>query len=225
MDKKNPQIGDQQNSTHVAVQCDTEADVQNFTRTQTHHFTGTNIGVDVALVAVTEQPESVHHVDQSTDVSIPAYHGALTHDELDTLIVTPPHLVICTHEEQYVVVESEGDVAVNVVFERVSHAKLASIFTLSVSGDTASIAQVPHVQVHALTSACVAISTLPATVVLAFTTVPVARSDHDPPIYCCIVPVPELYIIIPLIGLVIAESLAVASAQFGRFTEREKSCN
>lgn len=225
MDKKNPQIGDQQNSTHVAVQCDTEADVQNFTRTQTHHFTGTNIGVDVALVAVTEYPKSVHHVDQSTDVSIPAYHGAFTHDELDTLIVTPPHLVICTHEEQYVVVESDGDVAVNVVFKRVSHAKLASIFTLSVSGDTANIAQVPHVQVHALTSACVAISTLPATVVLAFTTLPVARSAHAPLMYCWIVPVPELYIIIPLTGLVIAASRAVALAQFGRLTDKEKSCN
>lgn len=51
----------------------------------------------------------------------------------------------------------------------------------SVSGVTASDAPVPPVAVPALTSACVAISTLPATVVLAFGVVLFHSSFQVPP--------------------------------------------
>lgn len=80
----------------VAVPCATDAEVKNLTLTYTPHFIGTNIGHHDQFTAHTEYPESVHHVDPSTDVSIPTYHGAFTHDVLDTEILAPHHLVICT---------------------------------------------------------------------------------------------------------------------------------
>ena len=64
-------------------------------------------------------------------------------------------------------------------FQKYNGASIASVTTLSVSGDTDSIAPVPQVLVHAVISACVAISTLPATVVLAFgVTVPVSTDSR-----------------------------------------------
>lgn len=48
---------------------------------------------------------------------------------------------------------------------------MLSVFTLSVSGHTTSCAHVPPVPVHAFTSVVVAISTIPAAVVLALPTV------------------------------------------------------
>lgn len=57
-----------------------------------------------------------------------------------------------------------------------------SVIVLSSAGHTKSSAPVHPVLVHAVTSPLVAFSTLPATVVLAFTTDPVALVDHTPPI-------------------------------------------
>ena len=57
-----------------------------------------------------------------------------------------------------------------------------SVTVLSSAGQTNNSAPVHPVLVHAVTSQLVAFSTLPATVVLAFTTDHVALVDHAPPI-------------------------------------------
>ena len=57
-----------------------------------------------------------------------------------------------------------------------------SVTVLSSAGHTNNSAPVHPVLVPAVTSPLVAFSTLPATVVLAFTTDPVALVDHAPPI-------------------------------------------
>lgn len=63
------------------------------------------------------------------------------------------------------------------------------------SGVVDNRAPVPQVAVHAVFSACVAISTLPATVVLAAAVVPVEKSVHAHAIYWFITKVVVLYII------------------------------
>ena len=63
------------------------------------------------------------------------------------------------------------------------YTKVADWIFLAISlGRTEREAPVPHVSVPACDSAVVAISTLPATVVLAFGVVPVARFVHAHPI-------------------------------------------
>lgn len=57
----------------------------------------------------------------------------------------------------------------------------ASFLALIWLGSATSFAHVPHVSVHAVNSPLVAISTLPATVSLAFGVVPVALSTRDHP--------------------------------------------
>jgi len=82
-------------------------------------------------------------------------------------------------------------------------------------GNTDINAPVSQVSVPATLCAVVAISTLPATVVLAFGTEPAAISAHAQPTYCWNTHNAVLYTNIQFAGLGMPASLAVASAYTG----------
>lgn len=89
---------------------------------------------------------------------------------------------------------------------------LDCVFLAISLGNTDNKAPVPPVSVPAILSADVAISTLPATVVLAFGVLPAAMSVHAQLTYCWNTHNAVLYTNIQFAGLGIAASLAVASA-------------
>lgn len=111
--------------------------------------------------------------------------------------------------------------SLSAILNKSSHAILA--FSVSFVGDscdgvTTSLAPVQPVSVSATISASVAISVFPATVVLALEThVPVSTLTHAQLTYCWTSHKAVLYIIIPLDGVGIQVSLAVASAYTGNF--------
>jgi hypothetical protein len=89
----------------------------------------------------------------------------------------------------------------------------ASVTVFSCAGHTNNSAHVPPVDVPAVTSHAVAFSTFPATVSLAFGVLaPLVSSTHAHAWYFWNSPTAVLYILIQLLGLGIAVSLAVASA-------------